>query len=71
MSKSKTRLNISVPYRTRNQLEALLEMEVYTSYSETIRRGIDLIMLVVNANEEGKQLIVRDAEGNEHEIVLL
>lgn len=36
-----------------------------------IRRGLSLYHLAVEAKEKGRQVIIRDADGTERELILL
>lgn len=70
MGDRKRPVNLTMSDRTRDRLKGLKERMDCDSLSEVIRRSIELLEVVEDRKTQGDQLILRDAEGTEREIII-
>ncbi len=70
-SESKSRLNLELPERVRTRIEQIRVLAEADSMSEVIRRAISVYATLLRVTQDGDRLVLRSANGEERELVLL
>jgi hypothetical protein len=68
---TKTRLNLEMSEQVRKKLEDLREKTGADSLAEVIRKALAVYDFLWTEREKGSDLVVRDSDSNDREVVLL
>ncbi len=67
---TKKAMNLAMSEKTRDRLESLKVRMDSDSFSEVIRRSIELMEVLVEHKAAGDSIILRSQEGSEKEIII-
>ncbi len=73
MAKKKkiARLNLRITTEQQEKLEALMEMSNSASMTDTVRRALAVYEHLWKVRENDQQIIIRDEDGHESDLLLL
>lgn len=71
MAQPKTRLNLQVPQRVRDQLDELEQKSGATSITEVIRRSLAYYEILIDHINEDGEIIFRHKDGREEKLKVL